>query len=110
MTSLTARQSDTLAFISSFQAEKGFGPSYREIAEALGMASKGNIHRIVLGLEERGAIRRLPDRARSVEVVGEQGAEFHLKAILAQIRKMCAAYANDDCVVEAMRFLARRQQ
>lgn len=87
MTSLTARQSDTLAFISSFQAEKGFGPSYREIAEALGMASKSNVHRIIIGLEERGAIRRLSDRARSVEVIKVLGpiAEGHLKAILADV-------------------------
>lgn len=108
MTSLTARQSDTLAFISSFQAEKGFGPSIREIGVGVGLTSPSSVHRLVLGLEERGAIRRLSDRARTIEVVGDQGAEFHLKAILTELGKVGILMQSDKSVVSAMRFLGRR--
>lgn len=107
---LTPRQSDALAFIAGFQDEKGFGPSYREIASGLGMRSASGIHRIVTGLEERGAVRRLADRARSVEVVRKLGpvAEGHLKAILADIGRYGLVHQDSPCVVEAMRYLARR--
>lgn len=109
---LTPRQSDALSFIASFHAEKGFGPSYREIGEAMGLASIGGVHRLVTGLEERGAIRRLPERARSIEVVRQLGpvAEGHLKAILADVGRYGHVHLESLCVVEAMRYLARRQQ
>lgn len=112
MMSLTARQSDTLAFIAAFQDEKGFGPSYREIAAGIGVTSIGSVHRLMLGLEERGAIRRLYDRARSVEVVKQLGptSEAHLKAILADVARYGHVHQESPCVVEAMRFLARRPQ
>ncbi len=112
MTALTARQSDALAFIAAFQAERGFGPSYREIAKGIGLESVGRVHRLVACLEERGAIRRLANRARSIEVIQQLGptSEAHLKAILADVGRYGHVHLESPCVVEAMRYLARRLQ
>lgn len=46
-------------------------PNYSEIADGLGNRSKGNVHRLIVALEERGAIRRIPGKARAIEVVPE---------------------------------------
>ncbi|TIN80731.1 hypothetical protein [Mesorhizobium sp.] len=108
MTSLTQSQSDTLTFISRFQAANGIGPSYREIAEATGQASIGAVHRLVKRLEERGALRKPHNEARSFEFIGERGAEHHLKAILAEIGRAGAVHQDSLCVIDAMRFLGRR--
>lgn len=66
---LTPRQHQALIFIDSFIKEKGWAPSYDEIGKALGLDSKSGIHRLVVGLVERGRLRRLPNRARAIEVV-----------------------------------------
>ncbi|TIP70346.1 MAG: hypothetical protein E5X53_28235 [Mesorhizobium sp.] len=108
MNTLTSRQSDMMSFIQSFQAERGFGPSYREIAEALDLRSVGNVHRMVSELEGRGVLRKPHNEARSFEIIGEQGAEHHLKAILAEIGRAGAVHQDSLCVVDAMRFLGRR--
>ena len=109
MTSLTPRQSDTLAFIAAFQAERGFGPSYREIAKGIGLESVGRVHRLVTCLEERGAIRRLPHRARSIEVA-DGSAEFHLRAVLNSFSPGGILFAEDRSVVAAREFLNWRSQ
>ena len=63
---LTGRQSEALSFIKGYQAERGKTPCFEEIMEALGLASKAGVHRIVCALEERGYIDRMPGRARSI--------------------------------------------
>ena len=70
---LTQRQAELLAFIERFQAERGWCPSTNEMRAELGLASKGGIVRLLDSLEERGRIRRIPNRARSVEVVRQIG-------------------------------------
>lgn len=70
MTGLTERQLRTLNFIRSFVAEKGYSPSYDEIMSGVGMASRGNVHRFVSCLIERGYLRKAFNRPRSLEVVG----------------------------------------
>jgi SOS-response transcriptional repressor LexA len=67
--SFTRKQDKLLAFIKERLAEGKVAPSYEEMAEHMGYASKGNVHRLLIGLEERGAIRRLPFRARAIEVL-----------------------------------------
>lgn len=67
---LTKRQADALGFIRNYHAEHGITPTYSEIMDALGLASKSGVNRIVVGIEERGFIRRLPGRARSIALVG----------------------------------------
>lgn len=66
---LTKRQRDLLVFLSTHVNETGLMPAYIEMANAIGIASKSGIHRLVLALEERGFIRRIPNRARAIEVI-----------------------------------------
>lgn len=66
---LTRKQYDLLKFIHDRLQETGVSPSFDEMKEALDLKSKSGIHRLITGLEERGYIRRLPHRARALEVV-----------------------------------------
>jgi repressor LexA len=66
---LTRKQFELLVFINRRLSEGGVSPSFEEMKEALGLKSKSGIHRLISGLEERGFIRRLPHRARALEVV-----------------------------------------
>ena len=66
---LTAKQKELLAFINSRLGDDGVSPSFDEMREALGLASKSGVHRLIGALEERGFIRRLPNRARALEVI-----------------------------------------
>jgi repressor LexA len=66
---LTKKQHELLVFISERLAISGVSPSFEEMKEALNLRSKSGIHRLIGGLEERGFIRRLPHRARALEVV-----------------------------------------
>lgn len=66
---LTQRQLQLLKFITSYQGEHGVPPSFDEMRDALGLRSKSGIHRLVSGLVEREHIRRLPNRARAIEVI-----------------------------------------
>ncbi|WP_135077943.1 transcriptional repressor LexA [Terasakiella sp. SH-1] len=66
---LTKKQYDLLLFLEKRLKETGVSPSYDEMKEALELKSKSGIHRLITGLEERGFIRRLPHRARAVEVL-----------------------------------------
>lgn len=66
---LTHKQYELLLFIHNRLKETGIPPSYDEMKEALDLASKSGIHRLITALEERGFIRRLPNRARALEVL-----------------------------------------
>jgi repressor LexA len=66
---LTRKQHELLMFIHERLKEAGIPPSYEEMKEALDLKSKSGIHRLITSLEERGFIRRLPNRARALEVV-----------------------------------------
>jgi repressor LexA len=66
---LTRRQAEALAFIVLFISYNGFSPSYSEIAEALGLKSKGAVFRIVHDIRKRGHIALDPTRARSIIVL-----------------------------------------
>src|ERR1700752_5184601 len=65
---LTKKQHELLLFINRRLGESGVCPSFDEMKEALGLRSKSGIHRLITGLEERGFIRRLPHRARALEI------------------------------------------
>lgn len=73
MMGLTDRQDHALQVIRRSFDETGAAPSYREMMRALGLQSTSNVHYIMKCLEERGAIRRLPGRARAVEIVNPTG-------------------------------------
>jgi repressor LexA len=66
---LTKKQYELLMFINRRLAQDGVSPSFEEMKDALGLRSKSGIHRLISGLEERGFIRRLPHRARALEVM-----------------------------------------
>lgn len=91
--SLTPVQAKCLGFVSRRLADTGgIAPTYEEIGEALALASKSGVKRLLDGLEERGRIRRLPHRQRAIEVVGEREAvdvaalgEAELRALGARV-------------------------
>jgi SOS regulatory protein LexA len=66
---LTRKQHELLLFINERMKETGIPPSFDEMKDALDLASKSGIHRLITALEERGFIRRLPNRARALEVI-----------------------------------------
>jgi repressor LexA len=66
---LTKKQYQLLMFIDQRLKETGVSPSFDEMKEALGLKSKSGIHRLIMALEERNFLRRLPHRARALEVV-----------------------------------------
>jgi repressor LexA len=66
---LTAKLRELLMFIHERLDESGISPSFDEMREALDLKSKSGVHRLISALEERGFIRRLPNRARALEVV-----------------------------------------
>lgn len=66
---LTRKQYDLLMFIHERLKETGVPPSFEEMKEALDLRSKSGIHRLITALEERGFVRRLPHRARALEIV-----------------------------------------
>ena len=66
---LTSKQRELLLFINGHLGETGVSPSFDEMREALDLKSKSGVHRLISALEERGFIRRLPNRARALEVV-----------------------------------------
>jgi repressor LexA len=66
---LTRKQNELLLFINKRLNEGGVSPSFDEMKEALRLKSKSGIHRLITGLEERGFLRRLPHRARALQVL-----------------------------------------
>ncbi len=81
---LTRKQSELLTYIQARLAESGVSPSFEEMKEALALKSKSGVHRLISALEERGFIRRLPNRARALEILrmpeAQSGSSVQLKA------------------------------
>ena len=105
---LTKKQSELLRFIHERLKESGIPPSFDEMKDALDLRSKSGIHRLILALVERGFIRRLPNRARALEVLkmpdsstpagngrGQKFSPSVIEGTLGRIRP-AAAPADDD--------------
>ena len=90
---LTAKQRELLLFIYRRLHENGISPSFDEMREALDLKSKSGVHRLISALEERGFIRRLPNRARALEVVKLPETR---SATVTQLRPATPAPANDS--------------
>ena len=90
---LTAKQRELLLFIDLRLKAGGISPSFDEMREALDLKSKSGVHRLISALEERRFIRRLPNRARALEVV--KMPEVSAAAPAAQSRPVVPAAAND---------------
>jgi repressor LexA len=89
---LTAKQRELLIFIDGRLKDGGVSPSFDEMREALELKSKSGVHRLISALEERGFIRRLPNRARALEVVKLPESR---SATVTPIRPAAPAPAND---------------
>lgn len=89
MKSLTAHQSECLEFLKDYIAGTGgIAPSYEEIKDALGLKSKCGVYRLILALEERGHIRRIPNRARCIEIREDAGlAAYSTAALIAELAR-----------------------
>lgn len=94
---LTQKQKDLLVLIDTRLKQDGVSPSYDEMKDSLGLASKSGIHRLITALEERGFIRRLPNKARALEVLKMPGDENKVAA-----RRIVPAPANDSMTVPIM--------
>jgi repressor LexA len=90
---LTAKQHELLNFIHQRLSATGVSPSFDEMREALDLKSKSGVHRLISALEERQFIRRLPNRARALEVV--KMPEIATLAPPSQPRPIVPAAAND---------------
>lgn len=88
---LTAKQHELLNFIHDRLAKTGVSPSFDEMREALDLKSKSGVHRLISALEERQFIRRLPNRARALEVVKMPD----VAPPSSQMRTVAPAAAND---------------
>jgi repressor LexA len=107
---LTRKQYELLRFISERLKESGVPPSFDEMKDALDLRSKSGIHRLITALEERGFIRRLPNRARAIEVIklpelsagggngnGRRGfTPSVIEGTLGRVRTSSAASSEDD--------------
>ncbi|HMC91359.1 MAG TPA: transcriptional repressor LexA [Allosphingosinicella sp.] len=96
---LTRKQSELLTYIHERLAESGVSPSFEEMKDALTLKSKSGVHRLISALEERGFIRRLPNRARALEVLrmpdGKAGGGF-----VSNSRAVTPPEAANDSVVD----------
>ncbi|RZM09001.1 MAG: repressor LexA, partial [Sphingomonas sp.] len=96
---LTRKQHELVCFINDRLEETGVSPSFEEMKEALDLKSKSGVHRLISALEERNFIRRLPNRARALEVLrmperAEKKAPAKAAAAPANV-KSAPAPAND---------------
>jgi repressor LexA len=89
---LTAKQRELLLFIDKSLKGSGISPSFDEMREALELKSKSGVHRLISALEERGFIRRLPNRARALEVL--KLPEMQSGSVV-ELRPTAPAPAND---------------
>ena len=93
---LTAKQRELLLFIDGRLKKDGVSPSFDEMREALDLKSKSGVHRLISALEERGFIRRLPNRARALEILKVPEASLpRAAATISGIRPAVATSAND---------------
>ena len=108
---LTRKQNELLRFINERLKESGTPPSFDEMKDALDLRSKSGIHRLIIALEERGFIRRLPNRARALEVLKlpesstpavQRNARFSPSVIegnLGRVRSAPPEEANNNAVM-----------
>jgi repressor LexA len=89
---LTRKQHELLTFVNEKLSEEGVSPSFEEMKEALALKSKSGVHRLISALEERGFIRRLPNRARALEVLRLPDA---MKATAHRMSKNMPVPSND---------------
>jgi len=103
---LTRKQHELLSFIQTRLEDSGISPSFEEMKEALDLKSKSGVHRLISALEERGFIRRLPNRARALEVLRQPDSSVQRPAS----RTSTPSPANSNSVQPPLRAPAARPQ
>lgn len=103
MISLTLRQTECLDFLVAYQRQHGVAPTVRELATGIKAGSTQRAHELLVALEGRGAIRRLPGKARAIEIVESQAASFHLDRILSAIIETGFIRSDDPIIADAMK-------
>jgi repressor LexA len=93
---LTRKQHELLTFIDQRLKETGVSPSFEEMKEALDLKSKSGVHRLISALEERNFIRRLPNRARALEVLRMPETSAKAPATAAKAPPMVPQAANEN--------------
>ena len=99
---LTRKQHELLTYIQDRLQDTGVSPSFEEMKEALALKSKSGVHRLISALEERGLIRRLPNRARSIEVIDEP-ARRDVLSMMARPAFRLGQITDDDLLAECFR-------
>jgi repressor LexA len=94
---LTQKQYNLLMFINKINRETGQCPSFDEMKEAIGLKSKSGIHALITSLEERNFIRRMPHKARALEVV--RLPRFKPQAVIDEEKKREQALQNSSAVI-----------
>ncbi|MBV9882467.1 MAG: repressor LexA, partial [Sphingomonadaceae bacterium] len=95
---LTRKQHELLLYIDRHLSETGVSPSFEEMKEALDLKSKSGVHRLISALEERGFIRRLPNRARALEVLKVPEMKVAAPAASAAAPVRVPEAANDSII------------
>ncbi|GAO39670.1 LexA repressor [Sphingomonas changbaiensis NBRC 104936] len=97
---LTRKQHELLCFIHDRLAESGVSPSFEEMKDALDLKSKSGVHRLISALEERQFIRRLPNRARALEVLKMPERQERKVAPASSLAKVPVPVAANENVLE----------
>lgn len=98
---LTRKQHELLRFIQTRLEATGISPSFEEMKEALDLKSKSGVHRLISALEERGFIRRLPNRARALEVLRQSEEVMRTATTTPQAAAPLAANNNAPALVQS---------
>lgn len=109
--SLTKKQAECLAFVSRTIQENGVAPSYQEIADELGLASKSGVHRLIEALIYRGHLVRAPNRARSLSLpamVSDETKDAALMMVLKAVDRGVTGKISRIAALEEVREIASR--
>ena len=96
---LTPKQQELLLYINSRLTGDGISPSFEEMKNAVGIRSKSGIHRMIKALEERGFLRRLPYRARALEILKMPPESRNQRAMPGNTGTVFGATASNDNTV-----------
>lgn len=105
---LTARQQELLSFIQAFQREHGHAPSFDQMAAGINAASRGAVHGMVGRLIERGYLRKLPNRRRSIALVSDEADEPAVVPADVAVRLKPYCQANGTSLDDALRLAVAR--
>jgi SOS-response transcriptional repressor LexA len=116
MQTLTRPQAECLAVLIAYQDEHGHAPTFRALADALGMSSTSGVHRLVGQLEQRGALVKSGNKYRSaaayqfVATPPFQKAEYFLRLMMDQIDQMTFMRSDDDLYIRIRKAMHKHDE